>query len=47
MKNSIYTSDQIEDIVEISKRSAESKNGIRIIELSDLGDIIPDAPVVH
>ena len=41
MKNSIYTSDQIEDIVEISKRSAESKNGIRIIELSDLGDIIP------
>lgn len=41
MKNSIFTSDKISDIVDISRRSARSKNGIRIIELSDLGDIIP------
>ncbi len=32
---------QIEEIIRVNARSAKSKNGIKIIELSSLGEIIP------
>lgn len=38
---SIQTSTNIADIIEVNRRSAEAKEGIRIMELSTLSDLIP------
>jgi hypothetical protein len=37
----VHSSNSIAEIIGISRRSAETKDGIRIIELSSLGDLIP------
>jgi hypothetical protein len=41
MKYSITTSTDIKDIININQRQVEARDGIRIMELSSLGDIIP------
>lgn len=41
MRQSIQISCDIQDIVEVNRRQREAKDGIRIIELSSLSDIIP------
>jgi hypothetical protein len=38
---SVRISDNVEDIIKINRRSVKAKEGIRIIELSSLGDVIP------
>ncbi len=40
-RNSVLVSSNIDDIIAINKRSVTAKNGIRIIELGSLSDLIP------
>lgn len=37
----VETSNHLEDIVEVNRRSAGAKHGVRIMELSSLSDLIP------
>lgn len=41
MGQSIRISSDIRDIIDINRRQIQARDGIRIIELSSLGDIIP------